>query len=361
MKFFSHPYRYLFIACLAVYSYLNTVFIEVFHYYGITGKWWIILSGFSLICLLNWEGSRIAESFIQHRKTSSSIHPSILLFLVSLPIAFITANLVYYVVGLAILQQAAGSQSILLRLTILFSFRVNLFLQCLNAILFFISSYKKKELEAEESKRISVQAQLRAIQDQVNPHFLFNNLNVLSTLVMQKNEDANKFIEAFSAVYRYLLKSRDSEMVRLKDEIEFIQPYIYLLQTRFGNSLHVDLAIPVKYSDAYIVPAALQLLIENAIKHNIVSAAQPLTIKLEIQDEIFLVVSNNLQDKLDKLPSTQLGLQNIKQRYKLLADKEIIIRRDDHSFSVSIPLLTQLERKTVSRVSNLSTYESNDH
>jgi LytS/YehU family sensor histidine kinase len=238
-----------------------------------------------------------------------------------------------------------SANTIVLKLTMLFSFRVNLFLQCLNAILFFLNSYKQKQLEAEELRRINTQAQLQAIQNQVNPHFLFNNLNVLSTLVLQKHEEANTFIEAFSSVYRYILKNRETETIKLQTELEFIEPYLYLLKTRFGNSLRVELNVPEKYREKYIVPAALQLLIENATKHNIVSSNQPLTVRLYISDSDWLVVENNLQEKIEKPPSTEFGLYNINQRFKLLSGIEIKIHKDDSKFMVSIPLLNAVEVK----------------
>lgn len=361
MKLFSHPYRYLFIALLGAYSYANTVFIEAFKYYGVGGDWKYILAGFTFICFLEWEGCRIVENLVNNRlAVKTNIHPALWLFLLSLPIALAASFITYYSVGVKLLHNTASSHSILLRLTVLFSLRVNLFLQCLNAILYFLKSYKQKELEAEELRRVSVQAQLNAIQNQVNPHFLFNNLNVLSTLVLQKHNEANSFIEAFSSVYRYLLKNRNNEMVKLAEEVEFIQPYIYLLTTRFGNALHFELSIPDNCTDKYIVPAALQLLIENAIKHNIVSATQPLTIKLMVKGD-YLEISNNLQEKLEVVPSTGLGLQNIRDRYWLLVKKGIDVKKSETEFIVSIPLLSGIENSYKNPVANNSKYESIDH
>ena len=216
--------------------------------------------------------------------------------------------------------------------------RVSLFLHTLNAIFYYVNAYKTKQLEAEELKRINTQAQLQSIKNQVNPHFLFNNLNVLSSLVMTDNPDANKFIEEFSTVYRHILNSQDKELIELRTELDYIKPYIFLLQKRFPDSISIVLDIPESYQNWYIVPVALQMLIENAIKHNIVSRAKPLQVSITVKGEQ-LIVKNNLQIKSQVEHSMQIGLQNITQRYRIITGKTININKDQNSFSVSLPLI----------------------
>ena len=156
---------------------------------------------------------------------------------------------------------------------------------------------------------------------------------------MTKNEEANKFIESFSAVYRHILQSQEKELVPLQQEIEFIRPYIFLLETRFGNGLNIQMDIPESYLQTLIVPVALQMLIENAIKHNIVSVHSPLFIKLNIDDKNYLRIRNNIQLKKIKEISTQTGLANINDRYQLTTDKIILINHDEDFFEVAIPLI----------------------
>lgn len=347
MKMFDHPYRYIFIACLGIYSWINASFIETFNYYHIRSDKFSQILGFILICLLVWEGNRFLKQLLEKYvlKKNTTINPLLALFVASHIVALTAGLSVYYFITRMILKNVDGTDFIVLKLTLLFSFRINLFLQCINAIIHFLNSFQQKRLEAEELKRINTQAQLQAIRNQVNPHFLFNNLNVLSTLVLQKNQDANTFIEAFSSVYRYILKNRDAEAVMLKTELTFIEPYIYLLKTRFGNALHIRLDIPAQYVEYYIVPAALQLLIENAIKHNITSIAHPLTVTLSVTDDGYLVVQNNLQEKTEKPVSTEFGLYNISQQYKLLSGNEIRITKSEKLFSVAIPLLKTMDVK----------------
>lgn len=191
----------------------------------------------------------------------------------------------------------------------------------------------------EELKRISAQAQLQAIKNQVNPHFLFNNLNVLSSLVMLENPDANKFIEEFAKVYRHILSSQRQELIKLQTEIEYMEPYIFLLKKRFPESINISINIPDKFLSWQILPVALQMLIENAIKHNIASKIKPLNIRITVNKQNNLVVYNNLQPKMPDGESTNVGLNNITQRYDLITGKEIDIIKTKDSFSVALPLI----------------------
>ena len=337
---FAHRFRYLFVVILGGYSYINTVFSEALTFYGIRGNGFLIAGSFILICLLIWEGNRLLEYVLSKSSGSKSrIHPLLLFFLASHVITFLAALLAYLIIANWVLEKDMVQTMLPAKLIFIFSFRINLFLNCIHAIFYLLSQYRKKELEAEELRRISAMASLQAIRNQVNPHFLFNNLNVLSTLVMQKNEEANTFIEKFSTVYRYILKNQDTELIPLKSELDFIHPYIFLLEKRFGNGLQVTIDIPAAYESLYIVPVALQMLVENAIKHNIVSAKRPLHVEITINEEGFLLVKNNLQLREHKEPSEQIGLQNINKRLKIVAGKEIQVIRSEDSFTVAIPLL----------------------
>jgi sensor histidine kinase YesM len=337
---FAHRYRYLFVIILGGYSYINTVFSEALKYYGIRENGLKVAGSFILICLLIWEGNRLLESVLsksEHKK--SKVHPLLLFFLASHAVTFVAALISYIVIANWVLEKDLVQTMVPAKLVFLFSFRINLFLNCIHAIFYLLNQYRKKELEAEELRRISAMASLQAIRNQVNPHFLFNNLNVLSTLVMQKNEEANTFIEKFSTVYRYILKNQDTELILLKSELDFIHPYIFLLEKRFGNGLHVSIDVPEEYEGMYIVPVALQMLVENAIKHNIVSTKRPLNVVITVNNEGSLVVKNNLQLRENKESSEQIGLQNINKRLKIVAGKEIRVEKDIESFAVAIPLL----------------------
>lgn len=337
---FSHRLRYAFILILGVYSYINTVFSETFTYYGIQQHPLKILFSFILICLLVWEGNRLLNRIIEKRVHFGSfrIHPLLIFFILS-HVSTLVASLIAWLIISVMAPDMQEQSPIAVKLIFVFSFRINLFLNCLHAIVYLLRQYKQKELETEELKLISSQAQLQAIRNQINPHFLFNNLNVLSSLILLKNDEAGTFIEKFSAVYRYILKNQDTELITLNSELEFIQPYIFLLEKRFGEGLKFFVNIHEQFRDCYIVPVALQIVIENALKHNVVSAKKPLKIFITVNNEGMLIVENNLQLREKKESSGQTGLRNIHQRLKMIAGKELGIEQTDAYFRVSIPLI----------------------
>jgi two-component system, LytTR family, sensor kinase len=162
---------------------------------------------------------------------------------------------------------------------------------------------------------------------------------VLSTLILQNNAEANRFIEEFSKVYRYILQNHEKELVALETELRYIDPYIFLLKQRFTEGLQVVLNIPENYRRLLIVPAALQILIENAIKHNIVSRQKPLYIDVHANGNNTIVISNNLQTKLTIERSSGIGLQNIIKRYAMVSNRPVTINNEDNTFTVILPLI----------------------
>jgi two-component system, LytTR family, sensor kinase len=213
----------------------------------------------------------------------------------------------------------------------------------LTAIAIYEGIYFMKQLrysveEKENLKRESLKAQLNALKAQVNPHFLFNNLNTLCSLIPENPKHAVDFVQQLSKVYRHILEVKDEKSISLKDELDVLQAYSFLLKTRFGNNLSVNIEIPEEKLHKKIVPLSLQLLMENAIKHNIVSADKPLQINI-FSDNGNLVVDNNLQMKKQITESTGIGLDNIRNRYKLLSDKPVKVTESETNFTVSIPLI----------------------
>ena len=171
-------------------------------------------------------------------------------------------------------------------------------------------------------------------------HFLSENSINKRALIMKNNEEANKFIEEFSKVYRYILNNHDKELVDIKTELEFIKPYIFLLQKRFAEGLDITIEVPEAYEKFYVIPASLQMLIENAIKHNVISKTKPLHIDVHINGNNTIVVSNNLQLRQSVDNSTQIGLANIIKRYQLVSGKNVMVKNDSADFTVALPLLT---------------------
>ncbi|MVM33763.1 hypothetical protein GO755_27240 [Spirosoma sp. HMF4905] len=199
---------------------------------------------------------------------------------------------------------------------------------------------KDVQLRAERSEKEAALSQVEALKHQLSPHFLFNSLSILTSMV---HEDANlseQFIKQLSNVYRYILEQRDQELVALKTEIEFIRAYTFLLQIRFENKFDVFIDITPSQQEQYrIAPLSLQLLVENAVKHNRMSIAKPLHVRIYCQDDV-LIVENRWLPRDQPEPSTGVGLQNIINRYALLTHRPVWYGHQDQSFVVKIPLLS---------------------
>ena len=203
---------------------------------------------------------------------------------------------------------------------------------------------KKSIREEEQTKRAIVQAQLDTLSNQAQPHFLFNSLNTLRDIIDQNTkEDAKNFVDKLSDVYRFILDSGNDHLILLQDELKFAQSYVHIQSERFGDNLQLNWDVPKAALNMLIAPMSLQLLLENAIKHNIISRAKPLKIDVRVVDE-HLIVKNKIQARSTQLPSTKLGLKNIKKRYKLISELPVKIKNDSSEFSVSIPLLRMLNQ-----------------
>jgi hypothetical protein len=198
-----------------------------------------------------------------------------------------------------------------------------------------------QETKVKEQKIIATtaNAQFESLKNQIDPHFLFNSLNVLSSLIEENPENAQKFTTSLSKIYRYVLEQKDKELVAVEEELAFAKIYMQLLAMRFENSISYELPENTNV-DAKVVPLSLQLLLENCIKHNIVSSSKPLHIKISIEDNQ-LVIENNWQKKEVLSDGKGVGLQNIVNRYALLTERQVKIIQNEISFKVYLPILTK--------------------
>jgi PAS domain S-box-containing protein len=185
----------------------------------------------------------------------------------------------------------------------------------------------------------NLQSQFEVLKQQVNPHFLFNSLNVLTSLIKVDPDLAEVFTERLSIVYRNVLENKDKDLVSLGSEMDFIKAYVFLLDIRFSNKVFVNINIDEKDYDSYVVPLALQLLIENAIKHNTFSKINPLTIELFVDESKYLNITNNLQSRKTQMMSTGIGLVNISKRYLLLSERQPAFEVTKTHFIARIPLI----------------------
>ncbi|MFC4209829.1 sensor histidine kinase [Pedobacter petrophilus] len=193
---------------------------------------------------------------------------------------------------------------------------------------------RKEKVHLEQAH---LKAQLISLQQQISPHFLFNSLSTLKTMVSEPA--AKNYIIHLAGVYRYVLSFNDHPLTKLDDELRFIGSYLHILNERFGNMLRVDISIQKQYGLLYLPSLSLQLLIENAIKHNVCSAEHPLCISITTTDSKALIVENNFQPKKCRVERPGMGLKNIIERYRLLVDKPISVANDNQKFTVTIPLI----------------------
>ena len=204
---------------------------------------------------------------------------------------------------------------------------------------FTFRQWKTAIVEKERVKQLTIQQEFETLKGQVNPHFLFNCFNTLSSLISEDRKQAELFLNELSKVYRYLLRNNEDGLSSLQTEIRFIRSYYRLLKTRHGDAVQLEIEIDKKY-EQYLLPSlSLQLLVENAVKHNVLSRNKPLIIDIFTTAGNKLVVSNNLQLRTVKGPSNKIGLDNIKSKYELLNEPGFQVLEDPASFSVVLPLL----------------------
>jgi LytS/YehU family sensor histidine kinase len=201
---------------------------------------------------------------------------------------------------------------------------------------------KERELDTQivdQLDRERSQAELQALTNEMDPHFIFNSLNTLNHLIMHEPLQAHAFNNRLAQVYKYFLINKTKELIPLKDELEFIESYFYLLQTRHDDKLQLHTVLSSRSHYVLIPPCSLQILVENAIKHNEFTEENPLQIKVSANDH-FLYVSNNVKPKPYAVNSTGIGLKNLNARYRILFQKDIHIERTRENFTVKLPLIT---------------------
>lgn len=215
---------------------------------------------------------------------------------------------------------------------------ISLILIIVFATVFIILRAREQQLHKNALlQRERLKGQFETLRNQINPHFLFNSFNTLISTIAKDKDQAIDYVEQLSDYFRIILEQREKEVITLKEELELADRYLFLQKQRFGDNLVVIRTIPDELMDSLIPPMTIQLLVENAIKHNIISRLKPLTIELYVSDN-FLIVSNTLQEKMQKEPSTGVGLNNIVHRYLILFKKEVIVVKNENRFEVHLPL-----------------------
>ena len=217
---------------------------------------------------------------------------------------------------------------------------VNIIFESLWEVMYIIGKSKEAAADKALVEKMALNQEFENLKQKVNPHFLFNSFNTLSSLIMEDKDRAEKFLDELSKVYRYLLRNNESGLSTIEQEMKFIQSYASLLTTRYGEAFKLDMQINPASKDKEIPSLSLQLLVENAVKHNIISKTQPVKVEIHTVDG-YLTVRNNLNKKAKGIiESTGIGLSNIREKYKLLNRQDVRIEETSDQFIVTLPLLS---------------------
>jgi Histidine kinase len=206
--------------------------------------------------------------------------------------------------------------------------------------LHFLRHWRTSELEVEKNQKERMRSQLDSLKNHLDPHFLFNNLNILASLIEKDKTASRNFIQKFAEVYRSLLRTKSDDLILLSEELEFVDAYMYLIRVRFEDHIQITTSINNATKNKMLPPLTLQMLLENVIKHNLITETQALQIEIVEKEGDYLLVRNNLHTKAGQCSVEQgSGLENIKKRYAHFTDQPVIIVKTETHFEVSIPLM----------------------
>ena len=259
----------------------------------------------------------------------------------TIPVVLGINYVIWIVIGGADIAMFFSGSSLFIHLFyIIISFGVSSFLHAKA----FMTNWKiamTQESTKQEIVAKTETAKFESLKSQLDPHFLFNSLNVLTSLIGENPYKAEKFTTQLSKVYRYVLEQRNKDLIPVLEEIKFANTYMELLGMRFEDAVKFEIPSSITNKNLKIVPLSLQLLLENAVKHNVVSSSKPLTIRIYEQDN-YLIIENNINPKQVIGQGTKVGLRNIADRYGLITDKNVIIENNNKIFKVSLPLLIKM-------------------
>jgi len=211
----------------------------------------------------------------------------------------------------------------------------------INTVNYLIYNWKNASLKAAELNQIAMEAELQSLKLQIDPHFVFNNLSVLSELILEDQQVGYEYAENFSRIYRYLLVNSRKNLILLEEELKFLGAYRFLIEHRFGEAVSFEINVPEPGRQLFLPPLTLQLLVENALKHNKANKKAPLEVRIYINDMQELIVENNLQPIETPMESSGIGIKNIIRRYHLLSATAPRIEKTDRIFKVIIPLISK--------------------
>jgi sensor histidine kinase YesM len=287
---------------------------------------------------LYWNGAFILFMYFRRKFPEIKKTPKRLFLTVVTLVSFMVVAdpFLCYVFNTQPLEEALAFENVLTKAGI--NIIVSLVIGSIYENVYFFEQWKKTIQINEALKNQQIRTQFEVLQNQMSPHFLFNSLNTLTTLIAEDANLAMEFTERLSEVYRYILQNREREVVKLDEELSFANNYTFLLKIRYPQNLSVDFRVEEKYLKMSIAPLTIQILLENAIKHNVISKSHPLQVTVYIENNS-IVVKNNLHRKNVIEKSTKTGLANITKRYNYFGENSINVQSTNQEFIVSVPLL----------------------
>ena len=318
---------------MAIASSFKIAFFRLDHFFD-----WDVLY-ITAIVIIIWQGNQAIDNFLNTRYTWIENARKRLTIQSVLSIIFTSITLFCFMYFLH--QLRFGDGRIINRKMVEIFPSALLFTLALLAVKIgseFFSALKNSLLETEKYKTENAIAQLQNLKNQLNPHFLFNNLSVLTSLVYKNQDKAADFINELAKVYRYVLDTKNSELVPLQEELEFLNHYIYLQKIRFEDSILFEMNIEESKKSNYLLPMCLQMLVENTIQHNETSQANPLYVLIYTQNNS-LVIENPIRPRTNVVDSSKTGLKNTEMRYSFFTDEKVIVSNKGGIFKVILPLI----------------------
>jgi two-component system, LytTR family, sensor kinase len=331
---------YSFLASMPVISILlNFILFDELFFRDV--KYWLV--SFPLIFVIgicSWRGHVIIGNWIKRsypelKQTRKRVAILILCIIPFMSVSVCVIFIVYDFFGILGYKLSYDD----LKMGLIVGFCVNIIFETLYEANFVMEKYKESVEEKEDMQELSIQSEFDALKSQVNPHFLFNCFNTLSSLIVTDRQRAEAFLNELSKVYRYLLRNNEEGVSTVDTEIKFIESYYQLLKTRHGDAVKLNIEIDKRYGPYLLPSLSLQLLVENVVKHNVLSKNKPLVIDIFTTAANRLVVNNNLQRRTVKVPSNKVGLDNIKAKYSLLKQPGFQVMEDEKNFTVVLPLI----------------------
>ena len=335
-KHFKNHYRIIIIGVIAISLIANSIF-DDHTICNSTSSYLFSVIGSIFSSLVMWLGVMSIVRFLWI-KFPWDTNPIKHLIIEALSILFYTTLVgsIYFIINYFYPIEGFDES---IKLSVFFTLIITFFITSLYEGYFFFINWKETRILSEKLAKENIQSQYETLKSQINPHFLFNNLNTLSALIEENPKLAVEYVQKTADYYRSILNLKDKEVITLGEELDLINTFFNLQHNRYGDNLKLIVDIDSSFYSTYVAPLSLQMLLENAIKHNIISKDKPLTVSVTSTTD-YISVSNNLQKRDVDQESNGFGLKNITDRYSYLSSRKVEISENDSYFTVSIPILT---------------------